>query len=52
MSMGCAETSVMGLADSYDEAARDALAQRPGNACGSRRNLAVAPLIADPMALS
>jgi hypothetical protein len=45
--MGCAETSVMPLPHNYNQAARDALAHRPLTACGSRRSLAVAPLIGD-----
>src|ERR1017187_573019 len=45
--MGCAETLVMRLPDNCNQAARDALAHRPRTACGSRRSLAVVPLIGD-----
>src|ERR1035441_7344144 len=45
--MGCAETFVLRLPDSSNEAAHDALAHRPRTACGSRRSLAVVPLIGD-----
>jgi hypothetical protein len=45
--IGCAESLVMRLPDNYDQAARDTLAHRPSNACGSRRSLAVVPLIGD-----
>jgi hypothetical protein len=45
--MGCAETFVMRRPDNYHQAARDALAHRPRTAGGSRRSLAVAPLIGD-----
>src|ERR1022692_4440146 len=45
--MGCAETLVMRLPDNCNQAARDALAHRPRTACGSRRRLAVVPLIGD-----
>jgi len=43
--MGCAQTFVMRLPDDYHQATHDALAHRPRSACGSRRSLAVAPLI-------
>jgi hypothetical protein len=45
--MGCAETFVLRLPDNYDQAARDGLAHRPVTARGSRRSLAVVPLIGD-----
>jgi hypothetical protein len=45
--MGCAETLAIRLPYNDNQAARDTLAHRPSNACGSRRSLAVAPLIAD-----
>jgi hypothetical protein len=45
--MGCAETFVMRLSDSYNQAARDALAHRTRTSCGSHRSLAVVPLIED-----
>ena len=43
--MGCSQTSVMRLPDNSNQAARAALAHRPRAACGSRRSLAVVPLI-------
>ena len=45
--MGCAETSVPRLPDRHIQAARDAPDHRPRSACGSRRSLAVVPLIPD-----
>src|ERR1017187_7753228 len=45
--MGCAETFVLRLPDDHDQAAHDALAHRPRTAGGSRRSLAVVPLIGD-----
>ena len=44
---GCAQTFVLRLPGNYHQATRDALAHRSGTACGSRRSLAVAPLIGD-----
>src|ERR1035441_5287213 len=43
--MGCAEPFVMRLPDNYNQAACDALAHRPRNACGYHRSLAVVPSI-------
>src|ERR1039458_4348069 len=45
--MGCVETFVMRLPNDYNQAARDALAHRPRNACGSHRSLAVIPPLAN-----
>ena len=45
--MGSAVTFVMRLPDNYHQATREALAHRPHTACGSRRSLAVVPLLGD-----
>src|ERR1017187_10213956 len=45
--MGYAQTFARLLSDNYSRGAREVLAHRPRSACGSRRSVAVVPLIGD-----